>query len=118
MKKEIYDGCVVLTKDKLLCCECDCKNGSKGDQQVACVHSLPQGFLLSILLAKDLAKHLLLELSSFLTSSDIEQQSCWNSDQINIMMRSIKTLIKASGHNSLDYEATDGPMICDVLKTF
>ncbi len=41
MKKEIYDGCVVLTKDKLLCCECDCKSGSKGDQQVACVHSLP-----------------------------------------------------------------------------
>ncbi len=41
MKKEIYDGCVVLTKDKMLCCECNCKSGSKGDQQVACVHSLP-----------------------------------------------------------------------------
>eukprot|EP00956_Cyclotella_meneghiniana_P042479 scaffold248489_cov87-Cyclotella_meneghiniana.AAC.1 len=33
MKKEIYEGCVVLTKDKLLCCECDCKSGSKEDQR-------------------------------------------------------------------------------------
>ncbi len=118
MKKEIYDGCVVLTKDELLCCVCDCKSGSKRDQQVACVHSLPQGFLLSILLANNLAKHLFLELSLLLTSSDIEQQSCWNSDQIKVMKRSIKTLIKTSGHNSLDDETTNGPTICDAFKTF
>ena len=118
MKKEKYSGCVVLTKDELLCCECDCKSGSKGDQRVACVHSFPRGFLLSILLAEDLAEHLLLELSSLVTSPDIEQQSGWNSDQINIMKKSITTLIRASGNNSLADMTTNAPTVYDMLQTF
>ena len=63
MKKDIYNGTTVLTKDELLCCECDCKSGSKEHQKVSCVHSVPRALLMVFLLAEDLAEHLLLELS-------------------------------------------------------
>ena len=52
MKNDVYNGTTVLTKDALLCCECDCKSGSKNNQKVACVHSQPRGYLLSLLLTR------------------------------------------------------------------
>ena len=60
MKKDIYDGDTVLTKDKILCAKCDCKSGAQKKNRNVCVHTKPRGLLLSVLLAEDLAEHMLL----------------------------------------------------------
>ena len=35
MKKDVYPGTTVLTKDELLCCECECMSGAKGQGLVS-----------------------------------------------------------------------------------
>ena len=108
----------MLTKDELLCCDCGCKSGSKGKQKVACVHSLPRAYALSILLAEDLSEHMLLELSSLVTSSDIEQQSGWNDDDIESMKNSLRILMQASGNSSLAEETSSAGTVCEMLQSF
>ena len=95
MKKSVYDGTTVLTKDQLLCSECDCMSGTKDEEARACVHVLPRALMLSVLLVEDLAEHMLFELTSMVTSADIEKDN-WGSEQIKSMKNSIFTLMDAS----------------------
>ena len=106
MKKEVYDGATVLTKDELLCASCGCTSGSEKEEKVACVHTLPRGFLLCLLLAEDLAEHMLLEMSSILTSSLIDQDT-WSESQIASMKKSTLILMEASGDSSLVEKTKD-----------
>ena len=93
MKKEVYQGETVLTKDKLVAACCDCMSGGNkkylADKSLsACVHVFPRGYLLTILLLEDLAEHMLLELSLKVTSTDIET-STWSAAQIQSMNTSL-----------------------------
>jgi hypothetical protein len=118
MKKEKYKGSTALTTDMLLCCDCGCKSGGTGNQRVACVHSLARAYLLSVLLAEDLAEHMLLELSSLVTSPEIEQESGWDGDAVTSMRESIVTLMKASGNCALAEEMTSVSTMHEMLQKF
>ena len=117
MKKVVYDGAVAFTADELLCSQCNCKSGSQCSDRVACVHTLARAYLLSRLLAEDLAEHMLLELGSMMTSSASEKDT-WSSDQINQMKSSIIDLMKASGKESLAKEAGSMNTLFEVLKAY
>jgi len=67
---------------------------------------------------KDLAEHMLLELSSLVTSSDIEQENGWTNDQIKSMKDSILTLMKSSGNSSLAEESANAGTVCQMLYAF
>jgi len=116
MKKSIYNGTIVLTKDEILATECDCMSGAKNGECRACVHVLPRGFLLSILLAEDLAQHMLLELTSMVTSAEIETDN-WTSEQIASMKSSALILIEASGE-SLAKEVASAKTLYEMLHSY
>ena len=118
MKADKYAGSTVLTKDKLLACSCGCKSGGQDNQRVACVHVFPRAFLLSVLLAQDLAEHILLELSSLMSSPDIELQSEWDSATIQSMKSSILVLMRASGRFALADEMCTVNTVYEMLVKF
>jgi hypothetical protein len=64
MKQSIYETAVAATLKDILCCKCTCQSGSQGEERVVCVHTYVGLYLLSILLHKDLAEHILLELAA------------------------------------------------------
>ena len=117
MKDAKYDGDVVLTKDKLLSASCTCKSGSAGDEKIVCVHTLPRAFALSKLLAEDLAEHMLLELTSSLTSAMIEKDN-WQDEQIQSMKSSIITLARGSGDGELAEEMVKKSSLHHCLQHF
>ena len=122
MKKEVYQGETVLTKDKLVAACCDCMSGgNKKDladkSSSACVHVFPRGYLLTILLLEDLAEHMLLELSSKVTSADIET-STWSAVQIQSMKTSIGVLMLASGEISLARNPPASSSLFQLLKVY
>jgi hypothetical protein len=117
MKQEKYYGDTVLTKNKLLAVSCQCKSGSNGAEKIACVHSLPRPFMLTILLAEDLAEHILLELTSTVTSSNVEKDT-WDSDKLQSMKQSVVTLAKASGNNGLAEEMEKSASLYEMLQHF
>ena len=122
MKKDIYPGVTVMTKDKLLAASCSCMSG--GDEfdksqttGSACVHVLPHPFALTKLLAEDLAKHILLELSSRLTSADIED-STWSKAEIDSMKESLYQLMLVSGELSLQYSNISNVSLFSLLEGY
>lgn len=117
MKKDVYDGTTVVTKDKLLCSECECKSGSKEEDKVACVHTMVRPFLLTILLQEDLAENMLLELCQMLTSANIENDT-WSEDEIASMKKSIIIFMEASGNSSIAEGLADNVTLFDMLKSF
>ena len=60
----MYNTEVVATSTKRLCCKCSCPCGSNEDERIVCVRILVVLYLLSILLIKDLAEHMLISLAS------------------------------------------------------
>jgi len=117
MKKDIYDGDTVLTKDKILCAKCDCKSGAQGKNRNVCVHTKPRGILLSILLAEDLAEHMLLELTSMLTSPAVETDT-WSEEQVGKVKESVLTLMEASGDLAITREAAKKDTLFDMLQPY
>jgi len=117
MKKDIYDGDTVLTKDKILCAKCKCKSGAQGKNRNVCVHTKPRGILLSILLAEDLAEHMLLELTSMLTSPAVETDT-WNEEQVRKVKESVLTLMEASGNIAIAREAAKKDTLYDMLQPY
>ena len=117
MKKSVYNGTIVLTKDEILATECDCMSGAKNGECRACVHVLPRGFLLSILLAEDLAQHMLLELTSMVTSAEIETDN-WTPEQIASMKSSALILMEASGESTLAKEVASAKTLYEMLHSY
>ncbi len=117
MKTDIYDGDIVLTKDKILCAKCDCMSGAQGKNRNVCVHIKPRGILLSILLAEDLAEHILLEFTSMLTSPAVETDN-WSTEQIEKVKESILILMEASGEVVIAREAAKKDTIYDMLQPY
>lgn len=117
MKKDIYDGETVFTKDEILCAKCDCKSGAQGNERNVCVHTMPRGLLLSILLAEDLAEHALLELTSMLSSVAVETD-VWDTQQIEKMKKSMITLMEASGELLVAREAAQKTTMFDMLQHY
>ena len=50
-------------------------SGAKDEEARACIHVLPRALMLSVLLAEDLAEHMLFELTAMMTSADIEKEN-------------------------------------------
>lgn len=117
MKKDVYDGTTVLTKDELLATECGCMSGAKNGECRACIHVLPRGFLLSILLSEDLAQHMLLELTSMVTSAEIETDN-WTPEQIASMKSSALILMEASGESTLAKEVAPAKTLYEMLHSY
>ena len=106
MKQDIYQTEVLVTSNNLLCCKCNCKCGSQGSQRIVCVHTLVRPYMLSLLLADDLAEHMLIELASLVNGSlgemldDIESiKTPWTASDINSMKQSILLLCCAAGQS-------------------
>ena len=117
MKKDIYEGETVFTKHEILCACCDCKSGAQGEERNACVHTMPRGMLLSILLAEDLAEHILLELTSMLTSIAVESD-VWDMGQIEKMKKSVIVLMEASGELLVAREAAEKTNLFEMLQHY
>jgi len=117
MKKDIYDGDTVLTKDKILCAKCDCKSGAQKKNRNVCVHTKPRGLLLSVLLAEDLAEHMLLELTSMLTSAAVESD-VWSEEQVEKAKKSVLILMEASGDVAAATEAAKKDTLFDMLQPY
>ena len=92
MKKRVYECGVVTTVKDILCCQCSCQSGSKGEKKQVCIHILPLLFLLTLLLFEDLAEHILLELA-VCTSLDIWDKSVLTDDYKDWMKRSKHDLV-------------------------
>ena len=117
MKKVVYDGTVVFTADKLLCSRCNCKSGSQCSDRVAGAHTLARAYLLTRLMAKDLAEHMLLGLASMITSCDVEKDN-WSSDQNGQIRICVIALMKASREETLANEAGSMNTLFEVLKAY
>ena len=122
MKKEVYSGETVVTKDKLVVACCDCMSGgNKNDptakKSSACVHTPVRAFLLTMLLYQGLAQHIMAEFASKVTTADVET-SIWNADQIKSMKNSIRLLVAASGDLLGDDKIRDDSTIYDMLESY
>jgi hypothetical protein len=116
MKQQVYDGDVVITRDKILSSKCGCKSGAQKKNRNVCVHTFPRGLLLSVLLAEDLAEHILLELTSML-SSNLVETDVWSETQIDKLKRSVSILMEASGVVS-SVEAPQKSSVFDMLQSY
>lgn len=119
MRKNTYDTDVVATTNNLLCCKCSCQCGSKGDERIACVHTLVRLYMLSLLLHEHLAENILCELAARLVDSidsngssiDDEQwlwdMGRWTEAEVEIIKSNVVLLMEASGEtvrdNDLDH---------------
>jgi hypothetical protein len=102
MKDDIYTSTAVFTKDDLLCVECNCKSGSKGEDKVVCVHILPIVYKVTQLLYEDLAEHILDELAANYTSLKED----WPTETITSLKDSAIILMEAAGESVDQREAT------------
>ena len=56
MKDCLYDTEVIVSRDNLVSCRCNCKCGGENNKNIACVYVLPLAFQLSLLLSDGLAE--------------------------------------------------------------
>ncbi|KAL9182228.1 hypothetical protein ACHAXT_012880 [Thalassiosira profunda] len=117
MKKDVYDGDTVLTKDTLVCAQCECKSGAKKKERVACVHTAPRAMMLSILLAEDLAEHVLITLASIVTSAYVEEDT-WSKEQIESMKRSAVALARGSKSNRTAEEMAKSATLYQMMQKY
>ena len=73
--------------------------------------------MLSVLLAEDLAQHMLLELTSMVTSAEVETDN-WTANQIASMRSSALILMEASGESSLAKEVSSSKTLHEMLHSY
>ena len=63
MKADFYKTKVCFSVDDLLCCGCECRSGSAGEEKNVCVHTPSAIQMLALLLLDGLVEHALCELA-------------------------------------------------------
>ena len=96
MKNCSYKSEIVLTPTKILCCKCTCPCGSQDTERTLCVHNLPLVYSLTLLLFRDLADHILRELSACM-HCNIWNNVEWSADDQSVLKRNIILLTEAAG---------------------
>ena len=98
MRDKVYTTTIAHTAADILAVECNCKAGSKDDDDIVCVHNLPIAYKVTQLLLEDMAEHLLLELTSCLASL-IED---WSGETLSWVKQSVIILMEAAGETVSD----------------
>ena len=93
MKAEVYETTIVITANDLLATECSCRSGSKDGDRVVCIHNLPVAYKVTELLYDGLAEHILLELTSCI-STLCEK---WTNEISSSVKESVVILMEAAG---------------------
>jgi len=93
MKAQVYETTIAITASDLLATECSCRSGSKDTDHVVCVHNLPVAYKVTELLYDGLAEHILLELTSCISSLSEK----WTNEITSSMKESVIILMEAAG---------------------
>jgi hypothetical protein len=68
MKQDVYDVIACFNNKTVLACQCSCKCGSNQEEKIMCIHILPVMYQVSLFLYDGLGEHVLIELSSYVSS--------------------------------------------------
>ncbi len=93
MKAQVYETTIAITASDLLATECSCRSGSKDTDHVVCVHNLPVAYKVTEILYDGLAEHILLELTSCISSLSKK----WTNEITSSVKESVIILMEAAG---------------------
>jgi hypothetical protein len=105
MRSEVHDVKVCFTKSTIVACECTCKCGSQGNEEILCTHVLPCLYQITLFIFDGLAEHVLIEFASFiatLNESDFSEENISDLQQVitKLVFAASKSIISNIGDES------------------